>query len=176
MAILSVPDKQLQLTKFEDIRDYLARYNIVHEQWKIEENVPDDASQEQVLSVYRKHLDRFMARGTYKTADVINVNAKTPNIPELRNKFLKEHTHSEDEIRFFVDGEGLFWFHLEGEVISLLCQKGDLISVPAGYKHWFDLGAKPFVKAIRIFTNPEGWVAQFTESGIDSRYNPQYES
>lgn len=174
MAILRVPDKNFELTSFEDIRAYLARFDILHEQWHLEKSISNEASQDEILATYETHLKDFMGRGNYQTADVINVHDKTPNIAELRNKFLKEHTHSEDEIRFFVDGEGLFWFHIGDEVMSLLCQKGDLISVPAGYKHWFDLGSNPFVKAIRIFTNPEGWVAQFTNSGIDSRYNPKY--
>ncbi len=174
MAILRVPDKNIELTTFGDIRDFLGRFGILHEQWRLGTSVPNEATQDEILAAYGTQLQEFMRRGEYKTADVINVHENTSNIVELRNKFLKEHIHSEDEIRFFVDGEGLFWFNIEGEVISLLCQKGDLISVPAGYKHWFDLGAKPFVKAIRIFTNPEGWVAQFTGSGIDSRYNPKY--
>jgi len=104
---------------------------------------------------------------------VININASTPNYEAVRAKFLAEHTHSEDEIRFFVDGKGLFWFNLEnGEpVFNLLCERGDLISVPEGTKHWFDAGAEnPFVKAIRIFIDMSGWVPHYTESGVDKKY------
>jgi len=90
----------------------------------------------------------------------------------VRAKFLAEHTHSEDEIRFFVDGQGYFWFNLEGApVFNVLCQKGDLISVPAGTKHWFDAGVShPFVKAIRIFIDQSGWIPEYTGSGIDQKY------
>lgn len=84
-----------------------------------------------------------MKNSGYKTADVISINATTENYNTLRTKFLAEHTHSEDEIRFFVDGKGLFWFNLEKvPVFNLLCEAGDLISVPAGTKHWFDAGEK----------------------------------
>ncbi|MFN6015358.1 MAG: cupin domain-containing protein, partial [Flavobacteriales bacterium] len=89
-----------------------------------------------------------------------------------RAKFLAEHTHSEDEIRFFVDGRGLFWFNLENEpVFNLLCEKGDLISVPEGTKHWFDAGeSDPFVKAIRIFIDMSGWVPHYTGSALEKRF------
>jgi 1,2-dihydroxy-3-keto-5-methylthiopentene dioxygenase len=98
------------------------------------------------------------------------VNPQTENIEAIRQKFLSEHTHSEDEIRYFVDGEGTFYFNLDDQVVSVLCQKGDFLAVPSGYKHWFDLAPKYTVKAIRIFSNPEGWVANYTESGIDKKY------
>ena len=94
------------------------------------------------------------------------------NIHSLREKFLSEHTHSEDEVRFFVEGEGKFWFHLDsGEVLCLTCTAGDFLSVPSGIRHWFDLAPKYYVKAIRIFTSKEGWVAKYTDSGIDKSYN-----
>jgi 1,2-dihydroxy-3-keto-5-methylthiopentene dioxygenase len=117
-----------------------------------------------------------MEAGGYQTADVITINHLTENYEAIRAKFLSEHTHSEDEIRFFVDGQGLFWFHLEhspgSEVFNVLCEKGDLISVPAGTKHWFDAGeSDPFVKAIRIFIDTSGWVPVYTESGVEKRYS-----
>jgi 1,2-dihydroxy-3-keto-5-methylthiopentene dioxygenase len=113
-----------------------------------------------------------MESNGYLTADVISINALTENYDAIRNKFLAEHTHSEDEIRFFVDGSGKFWFNLENEpVFYLLCERGDLISVPAGTKHWFDAGEQnPFVKAIRIFIDQTGWIPNYTGSGIDQRY------
>ena len=114
-----------------------------------------------------------MISGGYPTADVISINKLTENYDAIRAKFLAEHTHSEDEIRFFVDGQGLFWFNLENEpVFNLLCQRGDLISVPAGTKHWFDAGlADPFVKAIRIFIDMSGWVPNYTDSGIENGFS-----
>jgi 1,2-dihydroxy-3-keto-5-methylthiopentene dioxygenase len=117
-----------------------------------------------------------MEKHGYKTADVINVNEETPNLPAIRQKFLKEHTHSEDEVRFFVDGQGYFWFNLGGDepIFNVLCERGDLISVPAGTRHWFDMGTPAFVKAIRIFIDTSGWVPEYTESGINERYNPKY--
>ena len=114
-----------------------------------------------------------MVKGGYQTVDVIRVDGDTPNLEEIRGKFIREHTHSEDEVRVFVEGQGLFWFHVQrhnDEVFALLCEQGDLISVPANTKHWFDLGDSPKVCAIRIFTNQASWVPHYTNSGIDQRY------
>lgn len=173
MAVLTIPDKNVTIREFDAVRDFLAKRGITHEQWHIENRPNDSATQDEILDAYKDKLVPFMQRGNYKSADVINLHAGSPNVKEIRKKFLAEHTHDEDEIRFFVDGKGLFWFHVEDEVFSLECVAGDLISVPHGYTHWFDTGSAPFVKCIRIFTNPEGWVAKYTGSGVDQKYNPR---
>ena len=172
MAILSIPSENKQIKDASEIRTFFNERNIFFDQWTCDVVFEDTASQEDILDAYSKDLKPFMEQGGYLTADVISINELTENYEAIRNKFLAEHTHSEDEIRFFVDGEGTFWFHLEnGEIFNLLCQKGDLISVPAGTKHWFDAGeTNPFVKAIRIFIDMSGWVPHYTESGIEQKY------
>ncbi len=49
---------------------------------------------------------------------------------------------------------------------GVLCTRGDLISVPAKTRHWFDMGPRPEFKAIRLFITPEGWVANYTGDKI----------
>lgn len=174
MAILNFPDRGVKITEFSKIQDFLRERGIWHERWEASAKLRPDATQDEVLAAYEKDLKPFMTKGGYKTADVINVHSGTPNIPALREKFLSEHFHTEDEIRFFVEGEGLFWFNQGGEVFSVLCTAGDLLSVPKNTPHWFDLGANPHVKAIRVFIDPAGWVANYTNSGVDKKYNPTY--
>lgn len=172
MAILSFPTEKTSLVNPDEIRVFLNARDIFFDQWSCAVQFEDTATQDEILAAYSSDLQPFMQRGGYQTADVISINALTENYPAIRTKFLAEHTHSEDEIRFFVDGKGLFWFNLENEpVFNLLCEKGDLISVPAGIKHWFDAGEKnPFVKAIRIFIDTSGWVPQYTASKIEERF------
>jgi 1,2-dihydroxy-3-keto-5-methylthiopentene dioxygenase len=148
----------------------LGRINVRFERWNAAKAVGSGASQEEVLAAYRADVDRLMRAGGYKTADVISLTRDHPDKVALRKKFLDEHTHSEDEIRFFVDGQGLFYLRADGRVYGVLCAKGDLISVPAGTTHWFDMGPNPHLACIRIFTNPDGWVANFTGSDIGSRF------
>lgn len=175
MAILTIPDKQQVLDQPKDIRAYLNARGVIYEQWQAAIPLADDASQEDVLAAYAHQLEPYMSANGYRTADVIQVNPDTPNIEALRAKFLSEHTHTEDEVRFFVAGEGMFWFNMgEGEdVFCVTCQAGDLISVPANTRHWFDMGPKRQVKAIRMFIDMSGWTPHYTGSGVDGRYNPQ---
>jgi len=173
MAILSIPDKQITETNPAVIKAFLNERNVFFDQWEAGVVFSDTATPDEILAAYAKDLNPFMQSGGYKTADVITINHLTENYEAIRAKFLSEHTHSEDEIRFFVDGQGLFWFHLDnGEVFNVLCEKGDLISVPEGTKHWFDAGeTNPFVKAIRIFIDMSGWVPHYTDSRIEQRYS-----
>jgi 1,2-dihydroxy-3-keto-5-methylthiopentene dioxygenase len=172
MAILSIPEQQAEWHDPQEIKSFLNNRGIFFDQWTCNVLFDDTASQDEILAAYAKDLDPFMKQGGYLTADVISINSLTENYPAIRSKFLAEHTHSEDEIRFFVDGKGLFWFHLDNEpVFNLLCEKGDLISVPAGTKHWFDAGEiNPFVKAIRIFIDTSGWVPDYTNSKVEEHF------
>ncbi len=175
MGIVRIPDEGKTIEGFAEVRAFLEARGIFHDQWKPSAPLPSDADQETILKAYEADLKPFMERGGYQVADVISVFPDTEGLPAIRQKFLAEHTHDEDEVRYFIEGQGLFWFHLEGgPVFSMLCQAGDLISVPAHTRHWFDLGGRPHVRAIRIFIDPAGWVPHYTESGIDAKYNPEY--
>lgn len=169
---LLAPTKK-EIPNAPDIKSYLNERGILFEQWEASMPLKDTDDQTTILKAYEHELLPYMKKHGYVNSDVINVHKDTPNIEAIRAKFLSEHTHAEDEIRFFVDGEGQFFFHLSerGEVLKLLCQKGDFISVPKGVTHWFDLAPKYHVKAIRIFQTPEGWVANYTQSGIEQKYN-----
>ncbi len=177
MAILTNPDTGLALNDPALIADYLAARGIHFTQWRADVDFAPDALPDSVLAAYASTLNPYMQSHGYKTADVIVVHSQTPDLPALRAKFLKEHTHSEDEVRFFVEGKGYFWFHHAAdsvatapEVFCVCCEAGDLLSVPAGIKHWFDLGPTAHVKAIRIFTDKAGWVPEYTNSGVEARY------
>ncbi len=172
MAVLSIPTKNFSTSDPKEILEFFNARGLYFNQWQCDVIFEDTATQEDILQAYSKDLFLFMENGGYQTADVISINSLTENYEAIRAKFLAEHTHTEDEIRFFVDGKGLFWFNLENEpVFNLLCEKGDLISVPAGTKHWFDAGeSSPFVKAIRIFIDMRGWVPHYTESGIENEF------
>ncbi len=173
MATLRMPDKNMLLADEQAIRLFLDQRGIFYRRWPTDTGLPSDATDTQVLAACNQWLTPFMEKHGYQTSDVVRVTPDTPNLPAIREKFLREHTHSEDEIRYFVHGQGVFWFHkksVEDEVFALFCEQGDLVSVPADTKHWFDLGTHPNVCAIRVFTNQAGWVPQYTESGIEQRY------
>lgn len=151
----------------------LAEHGIQFERWPTRD-LPADAPQDDILEAYAGEIARLKQERGLKSVDVISLSADNPKKDELRQKFLDEHRHSEDEVRFFVRGNGIFYLHLGEQVYAVLCEKNDLISVPDGTRHWFDMGPAPEFTAIRLFTNPEGWVAQFTGDDIASRI-PRYE-
>jgi 1,2-dihydroxy-3-keto-5-methylthiopentene dioxygenase len=175
MATLLLAKDNTTVTNFEDIKKILQVHGIMIARWEASCVLADDSTQETILQAYAHELKPFMDKFGYTVADVINVHPKTENLPAIREKFMKEHTHSEDEIRFFVDGFGKFWFHLDNEeIICVTCERGDFMSVPKNFRHWLDLAPGYFVKAIRIFSNMEGWVPNYTGSGIDQNYNKTY--
>ena len=136
------------------------------EQWKATQHIDESTSHDAILAAYDNDIEQLKSEGGYQTVDVISLAKGNPNAAELRSKFLFEHTHSEDEVRFFVKGQGLFCLHLNDKVYQVLCEQGDLISVPELTPHWFDMGSNPEFTAIRLFNNTEGWVAKSTESAI----------
>ncbi|WP_275629692.1 acireductone dioxygenase [Pseudomonas sp. 273] len=167
----SAPEQPLKLlTHAEDIASTLAELGVRFERWQASAPIAPGASPDEVLAAYAPEIQRLKDEQGYVTVDVVSLNADHPQKDELRAKFLDEHRHGEDEVRFFVAGRGLFSLHVEDHVYAVLCEKNDLISVPAGTRHWFDMGERPHFVAIRLFNNPEGWVAKFTGDGIAGRF------
>lgn len=155
-----------------DITRALAEAGIRWARWEVVA-LPNGASSDEILSAYAAEIDRLKRQGGYVTVDVARMAPDHPAREAIRQKFFAEHTHSEDEVRFFVEGAGLFCFHLHGRVYQLLAEAGDLVNVPAGTPHWFDAGAAPSFAAIRLFVDPAGWVAHYTGSPIATQF-PAY--
>jgi 1,2-dihydroxy-3-keto-5-methylthiopentene dioxygenase len=157
----------------DEIAAVLAEAGVRFEQWLAQQPLTDDADQDAILTAYAPEIDRLKQEGGYVTADVIRMHPEHPQKAELRQKFLDEHIHKEDEVRFFVEGQAVFYLHLGDKIYATLCTAGDLIGVPANTPHWFDMGDAPQFAAIRLFNNPEGWVAHFTGDKIARRF-PEY--
>ncbi|MBQ0796962.1 acireductone dioxygenase [Zhongshania sp.] len=155
----------------EHIHQQLQSVGVRFEQWQTRDDIAAGDNQESVLSAYESDVKRLVSEQGYQSVDVISIASNNPQKDALRLKFLDEHTHSEDEVRFFVEGQGLFALHIDNKIYEVLCEKGDLLSVPANTKHWFDLGPEPNLVAIRFFNNPDGWVANYTGEDIASRYS-----
>ena len=173
MATLRIPDEDRTITEAGAVRDYLARIGIEYERWEASRPVSPAAPQEEILAAYSAEIDRLKAQGGYVTADVIDVNAQTPNLEAMLNKFSSEHWHDEDEVRFIIEGRGLFHIHpQQGAVVAIEVEAGDLIRVPRGTWHWFDLCADRRIRAIRLFQDASGWTPRYTQSGVDRNYMP----
>lgn len=162
-------------TDSAEIATKLAAIQVDFEQWSANKPVAAGDTPEAVMDAYRADIDRLVQSRGFKSIDVVSIAPDHPDRDAMRAKFLDEHAHKEDEVRFFVDGSGQFVLHVDDKVYEVVCCKGDLISVPDGVTHWFDMGPAPRFVAIRFFTAPDGWVGHFTGTDIARRF-PRYET
>lgn len=160
------PKQSKRYTDFADIELELAGIDVKFERWTANRELTSDDDQATIIAAYQESIDKLKQLYGFQSVDVINLRPDNPDKAVFRQKFLAEHTHDDFEVRFFIDGCGLFYLHVGDKVYAALCEKGDLISVPANTTHWFDMGENPSFKVIRLFTTPEGWVAKFTGSEI----------
>jgi 1,2-dihydroxy-3-keto-5-methylthiopentene dioxygenase len=173
MAMVRIPDENRTLHEVEEIRSYLATIQIDYERWEAKQPVAPDAPPEEILAAYSAEIQLLKQRGGYATADVIDVNPQTANLEAMLAKFNREHWHDEDEVRFIVHGRGLFHIHpSQGPLTAIEVGAGDLIRVPRGTRHWFDLCGDRTICAIRLFQDASGWTPNYTESGVDRDYQP----
>lgn len=174
MAHVTIQDENRRIDDPQEIAAFLRPFGIHYERWEVERGVGPDAASEEILAAYAPEIDALKERGGYVTADVINVVPETPNLDAMLDRFNKEHTHDEDEIRFIVKGRGVFHVHPDrGPVFAIETEAGDLINVPAGTRHWFDLCSERTIRAIRLFKDPAGWAPRYIEgSTLHEKYQP----
>ncbi len=175
MSILTIypdtqPDQGKTFSDYPDIKAQLLAIDVEFEHWNASTLLSPDADQDTIIAAYHKSIDKLNQRYSFKAVDVISLTPNHPDKVSLRQKFLAEHIHDDFEVRFFVEGKGLFYLHTDQKVFAVLCEAGDLISVPNNTPHWFDLGEHPQLKVIRFFSIPEGWVAEFTGSKIAANF------
>ena len=157
---------QGRTTDQAEILKALVPFDVRFERWEASRPLPAGAGQEAILEAYAADVDRLRKIGGYQSVDVVRIHPEHPDREAMRQKFLSEHTHADDEVRFFVEGAGAFYLRKSNTVLQVVCTAGDLLSVPKHTRHWFDMGPKPLFAAIRLFTTPDGWQAEFTGDRI----------
>jgi 1,2-dihydroxy-3-keto-5-methylthiopentene dioxygenase len=173
MAVVTIPAENRTLTDPQELTQYLAGLSIAYERWEPAHAVAADAPAEEILAAYAPEIDRLKETGGYVTADVIDVKPETPGLDAMLAKFSREHTHDDDEVRFIIEGRGLFHIHQPGQpVCAIEVEAGDLLRVPSGTLHWFNLCADRRIRAIRLFKDPAGWAPNYSDSGVDANYQP----
>ena len=173
MAIVKIPSLDTLLKDETDVTAFLGRHGIEYERWVAARPLEADAPAETILAAYGSEIATLKARGGYATADVIDVKPETPNLDMMLAKFSREHWHDEDEVRFIIEGRGLFHVHpADGPVFAIEVEAGDMIRVPRGTHHWFDLCGDRRIRAIRLFQDTAGWTPHYTESGVDKGFEP----
>ena len=173
MAVVTIADENRTVQDKEEITSLLASHGIDYERWNPAHPIADDAAAEEVLNAYAREIDELKQRGGYVAADVIDVDPNTAGLEQMLAKFNREHWHDDDEVRFIIQGRGLFHIHSQpNQVTAIEVEPGDLIRVPKGTWHWFDLCGDRRIRAIRLFQDPAGWAPRYTESGVNENYQP----
>ena len=173
MALLRIPDEDRTITEADAVRGFLAEYGIEYERTGAAPGLSSESTADEILTAWAPKVVELKARGGYVVADVIDVKPETPNLDAMLKRFASEHWHDEDEVRLIVEGRGLFHIHPPGQpVFALEVEAGDLIRVPRGTHHWFDLCGERRIRAIRLFQDPSGWTPHYTESGEDAKFQP----
>jgi 1,2-dihydroxy-3-keto-5-methylthiopentene dioxygenase len=163
---------------YSEIAALLKELEVRFDRWELVE-LGDTPTQEEVLAAYRDRIDEVSRREGYHLVDVVQLHPSDEEswpatAAAARAKFLNEHTHDDDEDRFFAAGSGVFYLHVRGKVYAVLCEAGDLLSVPANTTHWFDMGANPEFVSVRFFHHDDGWVGNFTGDSISATF-PGYD-
>ncbi|MGY6274288.1 1,2-dihydroxy-3-keto-5-methylthiopentene dioxygenase [Methylomonas sp. MgM2] len=173
-ALTIYPDNQPQhgstSQDFDNIAEQLKSIDVLFERWEPGSEFIAEGQVQTVTEAYQMHIDRLKKLFGFQSVDVVSLSPNHPDKEALRQKFLSEHTHSDFEVRFFVEGSGLFFLHVADKVYAILCEQGDLISVPSHTKHWFDMGESPEFKCIRFFTTEDGWIAEYTGDPIAEQF------
>ena len=173
MALLRIPEEDRTLTEADAVRGFLAEHGIEYERTGAAPGLTSESTSDEILAAWAPKIEDLKARGGYVVADVIDVKPETPNLDAMLKRFSSEHWHDEDEVRLIVEGRGLFHIHPPGKpVFALEVEAGDLIRVPRGTHHWFDLCGERRIRAIRLFQDPSGWTPHYTESGEDTKFQP----
>lgn len=174
MAFLRIPAQDVTISEYDAIRAYLAGIGIGYEVWMPSVELERNADNAAVLEAFAKEIETLKEQGGYVTADVIDVYPDTPGLDAMLDKFNKEHWHDEDEVRFIVEGNGVFHIRPKdgSDVVALYVEQGDLARVPAGTWHWFELRKDKRIRAIRLFQDPSGWTPHYTGTGVEKGYMP----
>ncbi len=174
MAILRLETGE-PLTEVGAIAAELAPLNIGLNVWSTGTDVRSllaqqtltDDEKEQVLVGLDHYFEQLKADLGYTSRDLIVLHPEVPNLEVMLAKFDKVHTHADDEVRYIVDGEGVFGFvRPDGSQVELTVQAGEYINVPAGTEHWFYLTPSRRVKAVRYFAGTDGWTPEYTSTPI----------
>ncbi|MFW6358019.1 MAG: 1,2-dihydroxy-3-keto-5-methylthiopentene dioxygenase [Chroococcales cyanobacterium] len=176
MAILRLEDGTTY-TELDDISRELASMNVSLNSWPVgnnpqiqallEKEALNDAEKEQVLVALDSYFEHLQETAGYQSRDLIVLHPNIPNLETLLSKFEQCHTHADDEVRYIIEGEGVFGFvRPNGSQVELTVQAEEYINVPAETEHWFHLTDSKRVKAVRYFTTTEGWTPDYTGTEI----------
>jgi 1,2-dihydroxy-3-keto-5-methylthiopentene dioxygenase len=180
MATITIRTNGKVLRGNGEISSYLEGQTVHYESWGVERLNrrlkqsytlgPDE--EQAILGLYSPEIEELKSREGYLAQDLVVLSDATPNLEIILDKFRREHHHTDDEVRFVIDGSCIFTIRKNQLIFDVTVEAGDLLVVPAYTRHWFDLTPERKIKCIRIFKDPAGWVAVYDEPAVSSVLMP----
>lgn len=130
---------------------------------------------DQLIKLYQELVDDIKRDHNYLYADIAQLSKNDPHSVVARSQYISEHTHSEDEARFFIEGAVLVYIHVNQKIHILQCGPGDLLIIPKRVKHWMDIGPEPSFTSIRWYNTKGGLQTEFTGSYV-AESTPRWET
>jgi len=110
-------------------------------------------------------IDKIKREHGYVDQDFIALMPDTPNLETICAKFDKEHYHTEDEVRFVVEGEGIFDVRDSSDQwIRIEVKEGDILLIPKNTHHRFMLTDVKRIRCMRLFANHDGWAPLYRQT------------
>jgi|ETNmetMinimDraft_25_1059894.scaffolds.fasta_scaffold59067_2 1,2-dihydroxy-3-keto-5-methylthiopentene dioxygenase len=164
MAYIHVEDGGGQIIEEREVGAFLASYGVGYERWETSGRAEDQSSDVELLAAFAEEIDLLKKRAGFSAADVVQLSPDTDGLEAIMSQFRRLHTHDDDEVRFVVSGSGSFYMSPgSGSPFTVVVGAGDLISVPRGVSHSFDLCSDNSIRCIRLFTDPAGWAAHYVD-------------
>ncbi|EPG66110.1 acireductone dioxygenase [Leptospira wolffii] len=160
-----------EITDNAEVKSFLEKRGVLYDHWLVPEEsksltdkqVLVDEEKETLLKNLDYRFEVLKEKEGYQSRDLIVLHPDVPGLGEMLAKFDKVHYHTDDEVRYIVDGSGVFGFALGGEKFLVKVFKNDFISVPKNTNHWFTLDENKRIKAVRYFQDMSGWVPNYVE-------------
>jgi 1,2-dihydroxy-3-keto-5-methylthiopentene dioxygenase len=169
MATIHLRNTGERIVEDAAVREFLTANEVYYDHWNTDKLpaalqskfVLSDEEKQTVLDSFEADIQDLAGKRGYVKWDVISLSDATPNLDEMLKKFEQVHTHVEDEVRAIAAGNGVFIIKGQGDTgyFDVELVAGDVISVPENNPHFFTLSDDRQVVAIRLFIEPEGWVA-----------------
>lgn len=150
-----IPNKVL--SHFEDIAATLVELGVTFTRAEATLPVTAGANQAEVVAAHRTEVDAWMGQGGYLELDVLSVDDNQAGAEPYRGDWQREHHLQGDCALCLLAGRLLLSLHVGDYVYALLCERDDRVMVPQGMAHWLDIGERPRVVALRLFTSAQGW-------------------
>ncbi|MGB8689532.1 MAG: cupin domain-containing protein [Microcoleus sp.] len=126
----------------------------------------NEDEKEELLQYIDDYFIHLKEKG-YLRRDLVVLHPDLPNLSNLLKEYGACHTHTDETIRYVIEGESSVGFLLsDGKQARLQLYPGESITIPTNVEHWFHPTVSPRLKLVRYFNKNDNGVPVGTETII----------